>query len=244
MSNNKFQTNSRFAALIENTNDITRTNDSRDDRRRNTRNDNTRNNNDSRRDDRKRDNSMTYENTRTNNRRDITNEEDKKLFEKLKKDQDIKKILSMDNFPELGNSSVVKNDTKNISFIDKLNTENPLKPIVNTGYEVKPGWVEIKKDKSTNKSIFRNIPSNKSLIKDSERINKIMNQLVSLYEERTNDYIDLWGHDEYEHVFKFPNYDYNYFDRLDEIYEDELSEGEELLEQKYEDNLVDDYYQK
>jgi hypothetical protein len=39
--------------------------------------------------------------------------------------------------------------------------------------------------------------------------------LIFLYEKRTEDYINLWGEYEYDKVFLFPNYDYNYFDRLD-----------------------------
>ena len=33
----------------------------------------------------------------------------------------------------------------------------------------------------------------------------------------------MWGEFEYTKVFKFPNYDYDYFDRLDQQYEEELN---------------------
>jgi hypothetical protein len=40
--------------------------------------------------------------------------------------------------------------------------------------------------------------------------------LVDLHEKRTNDYINEWGYDEWEKMFRFPNYNYSYFDDLDE----------------------------
>ena len=50
-------------------------------------------------------------------------------------------------------------------------------------------------------------------------------ELADLYYKRTNEYIELWGYDEWEKMFISPNYDYNYFDNLDEIYNIEHDEN-------------------
>ena len=65
-----------------------------------------------------------------------------------------------------------------------------------------------------------------------------MNALYILHEKRTNEYKELWGEDEWERMFIFPNYDYEYFDKLDEEYEDEQ---EKLNEQYYVE--YEDYYE-
>ena len=42
------------------------------------------------------------------------------------------------------------------------------------------------------------------------------------YELWYENFVDLWGEDEYENTYTFPNYDVGYFDRLDEAEELEL----------------------
>jgi hypothetical protein len=46
--------------------------------------------------------------------------------------------------------------------------------------------------------------------------NNVFYSLVNLHEKRTNDYINMWGYDEWERMFRFPNYNYSYFDDLDD----------------------------
>jgi hypothetical protein len=46
--------------------------------------------------------------------------------------------------------------------------------------------------------------------------------LIELYDMRDEDYIDTWGYEDWERTFRFPNYDYEYFDRLDELADEEL----------------------
>ena len=47
----------------------------------------------------------------------------------------------------------------------------------------------------------------------------VLYKLIMLHEQRKNDYIRDWGEESYEKTFKFINYDYDYFDNLDEEYE-------------------------
>jgi hypothetical protein len=77
----------------------------------------------------------------------------------------------------------------------------------------------------------------------------IMNKLVELYETWKANYIHLWGYDDYENNYKFPNYDYEYFDKLDYIYEMELLKQQEKEQEKqreadaeYYDDKYDIYY--
>ena len=39
--------------------------------------------------------------------------------------------------------------------------------------------------------------------------------------------IDLWGYEEWEKMYTYPNYDYYYFDKLDELCNDEYDEYDE-----------------
>lgn len=48
--------------------------------------------------------------------------------------------------------------------------------------------------------------------------NKVFNRLTELYEKDTAEKIDIYGEEAYERYFKFQNYDYNYFDYLDQDY--------------------------
>ena len=66
-------------------------------------------------------------------------------------------------------------------------------------------------------------PCNKISIKSEQELAyNVLDSLVALYEKRDKEYINLWGYDEWEKTFKFQNYDYDYFDRLDELYEEEM----------------------
>lgn len=61
-------------------------------------------------------------------------------------------------------------------------------------------------------------------------IDTIINLLNNKHRQRVNEYMELWGEDEYERMFTFPNYEYGYFDRLDE---------ELLVEQELRNNNSD-----
>jgi hypothetical protein len=103
---------------------------------------------------------------------------------------------------------------------------------------LKPGWVLIKKDPLTNiihhKYKIGNNYRKKYLEKNEndELINnsQIINKLIELYKKRTEDYIELWGYDDWEQSFRFPNYDYDYFDKLDDLIEDEILD--EIVEEQ------------
>ena len=64
---------------------------------------------------------------------------------------------------------------------------------------------------------------------------KVLCALVDLYERERETYINKWGYDAYEEKYLDPEYDEEYFDRLDEQYAVSDSEDE------YEDDEEEDY---
>jgi hypothetical protein len=59
---------------------------------------------------------------------------------------------------------------------------------------------------------------------------EIIRELTNLHIKRTEEYIDLWGLESYINTYVCPNYDYEYFDKLDEAYEIEMYEQEQADE--------------
>jgi hypothetical protein len=95
---------------------------------------------------------------------------------------------------------------------------------VDLEYEsLKPGWALSRKDLKTGRIITKYKPSltPKPREKTEQEIGlDIINALVELHEKRTEEYINMWGYDTWEKMYRFPNYDYEYFDKLDELYEE------------------------
>lgn len=136
------------------------------------------------------------------------------------------------NFPSIGNVPIKINIKSRLDYIDLLtqsnNTEQPI--VTSRSIEnIDPGWVLLRRNKSTSKTIIRE--NNVTAIPektDYELAISTLNTLVSLYEKRTKEYIDIWGYDEWDQMFTFPNYDYDYFDRLDELEVDKLEAEQNL----------------
>jgi len=68
---------------------------------------------------------------------------------------------------------------------------------------------------------------------------EIMSKQVELYETWKANYIAQYGEYYYEHYYRFPNYDYEYFDKLDEKYEAEMEEFERMQEEKELDQYIE-----
>ena len=168
----------------------------------------------------------------TSNKNNLYNDLKNKDNQLKQQEQDKKNLLSLNNFPELENIILIKNNqvnsNDNLSFMDKLKTQ----PILNEIEDiVKPGWILINTTPNTN--IINIIYSNdlpKEEIKEEDLPKddlpkeedyylffKIFQSLDNLYKNYTNQYIENWGEDEWEKMFKFENYDYTYFDKLDEL---------------------------
>ena len=191
------------------------------------------------------------DNERNRNERDIKKDNEKERIFKsnnFKKINENEKNLSEDNFPELvvesknsenNNLPIQKNS---ISFLDTIKKEiiHEKKKIIT------PGWVNITFDKKIRKPKFEYGILNNYIINKTqeELVDDVLYSLSLLYDKRINEYINLWGYDEYEKNFLFPNYDYNYFDKLDEkYYEEEVvnSENENTYNHMFEEYENSDY---
>jgi hypothetical protein len=213
----KFKNNSRFAILAEEI----ETNNNNNSRNNNNNNNNSRNNNNN--------------NNNNNNSRSL-----------YLRDENVKKdiILVAEDFPELCAPKLINNTLINlVSFSDKLKTEIKHEEKINLDIDIdlelknlKPGWTLLKYDTESRKIIIKTKDCTllKSQVKSDNE--KIYDSLVDLHKKQTEDFIELWGYDEWEKTFIFPNYDYEYFDRMDQLYAEEEEEEERKLE-----NLANEY---
>lgn len=178
------------------------------------------------------------------------NKELREKQEKEKQEQAIKirenekqKLLAIENFPDLlgknNNKKSVDNKTEILqkSFIDKVKIVKPVIECNSKENYIKPGWIEIKQDPKTRKILTTSNPISKYSYEEDNNEIDVLNSLVALHEKRTQEYIDLWGYDMWEKMFTFPNYDYEYFDKLDEQYQEEM----EIFEDENLEN-DDNYY--
>lgn len=146
--------------------------------------------------------------------------------------------FSEEMFPSLSNNIVeVNGDINETHFLDKLLSKNEHNE--DKEWVLPDGWVEITaKNREISYSYGKNMKIEKEVC-----LFDVCKELAYKYEKWENDYIDTWGNDEYEKMYKFPNYDYGYFDRLDEKAMDE-SETEDENDEEYIDAYDDysDYY--
>ena len=71
---------------------------------------------------------------------------------------------------------------------------------------------------------------------------EVLDHLVYLYEDRKTTHIESWGEDDWNRMFTFLDYDYHYFDKLDDIYEKKYNDSEDEFEN--EDFEEDEYWKK
>ena len=145
--------------------------------------------------------------------------------EERKKEMATKSLLSMEHFPELVQTSI-KIATENTQmFLEKLKTVKVEEKSVQN--VLLPGWISITNDPKTNQTRMVSNYVKKPGKSFGVLAVETMDRLVCLHEKRTEQYIEDYGYDEWEEQFCFPNYDYGYFDRLDEMYEHNSSDSEE-----------------
>jgi hypothetical protein len=182
-------------------------------------------------------------NSRDNNRRFYDNSEfEKKLKEReeKQKEEEKQKALDICNFPQLIKISVPIIEENTTKFLEKLKKKK--KVDISIKEKIEPGWTELRKDKKTNQTIMNFNPTkvkNEYIKKPQDLAYDVLNHLEYLHQERNSRYIESWGYDEWEKMFIFPNYDYYYFDKLDEKYLENNPESDEEYEN---DNYEEDEY--
>ena len=145
-----------------------------------------------------------------------------------KKDFEIKE----NEFPELSPLNLVKKS----SIIEQ--------PLVTSGWvSYKVDYTQFKLNETfTSKATPTHIINkNKKEIEVNEA-EEIIEALSFLHEKRTEEYIELWGEEEWERMFIFPNHDYEYFDKLDEAYEIEQNKINEQYSNSNYDSYGENYY--
>jgi hypothetical protein len=157
--------------------------------------------------------------------------------ERNKKQKEAEFIKSLDNltaFPILQKTTTTKSEYNNnenneknqsITFIEAMKTQK--KQIrsekITTDDDVPPGCVCIKYDKISKKTVWiygkntaSSIANEKSGLEENEEPCVVFQRLVDLHQGRKYNHISKWGIDEYEKMFLYQNYDYDYFDNLDD----------------------------
>ena len=77
--------------------------------------------------------------------------------------------------------------------------------------------------------------------KEHEEISELFQSIIETNRKRKDEFIELNGYDVWESMYQFPDYNYNYFDMLDEL-EAELEEGDEFDDYDEQDKYsYDDY---
>ena len=159
-----------------------------------------------------------------------------------------KKEFSYDElFPEFIVTNKETSSSDNVSnYIDKITN-------VAVGDEdekellLKPGWVLLKRDRTTNKTTFDYHPltkySREPVKTENEIATTIMERLATAYEKRTEEYIANYGYDEWDTRFKFPDWRECeiYLEKMEEL-NDETDEKVETQDECDFDTDIDIYY--
>ena len=154
------------------------------------------------------------------------NEEEKQPHQKIE-NNDV-------NFPSLVDDNKVKKSNQvEVSYGSILKNEEKSKKKQTKEKKLKKGWVQL--------GVKYEEPEPEQEVQSKEEnLNEYLyfiDCMVNLYEHQKLEKIEILGEENYERIFKFPNYDYEYFDKLDEKYEDELeAEKEKMSNDLYEYN--------
>jgi hypothetical protein len=191
-------------------------------------------------DERRRDTSFRPYDEKERERQKQESEEELKAAKELKekeKERLKQESLKIKNFPDLVDNSKKNNNNKNsLNYIEKFKFKDEIKVENNKNQyleNLKPGWVLIKKDKTTGNTIMKygpEVPFSRVRVKTEREIGiDIINALVKLHQKRTEKYIKNYGYDEWERMFKFPDW------REQEAWLEEMKELENEDNVDYED---------
>jgi len=179
-----------------------------------------------------------YDNSFSNNKikRDNYNEESNQHLKE--------NLLNLDEFPSLVNLTEKKFKNESLNYIEKIQQPNinssgkkdSLDPDL---VDLKPGWVVLKKDKKTGNTIIKSHPFNKNeehTIEETKISKNIMKSLVDLHEKRSKEYIDTYGYDTWEKMFKSPRWieeELEYMSDSDDEDEEEYTDNDNEYEFEY-----------
>jgi hypothetical protein len=137
--------------------------------------------------------------------------------------------MAQENFPILVTTKLDNKTQINYSsFLSKLNTTVIKEKNMDDDLDytnLNHGYALIKKNNLSGKIIIQS--KEKIFLETIKKTEPeiayvVFEALANLHEKKTNEYIETWEYDEWEKMFKFSNYDYEYFDNLDEKIEEEM----------------------
>ena len=163
------------------------------------------------------------------------NGEDEKVikeFEEKTKEKRVQESLKLDYFPSLGETKQPLKQKQGETFLDKLRnakTQSKTKSQTDENdpdmLNVRPGCVVLKRDPVTRKTIIKGLEEEEVKAEQddpSAEFRNVLTALATLYKKRTQAYIAQNGYDIWEKLYRFPNYNYDSFDRQDkEFYQQE-----------------------
>ena len=147
----------------------------------------------------------------------------------------------MNAFPELGQTkpvSLVETpvDISNSSFVNKVKWVVEEEKTEETWYGKLGMTLLVPGNKKVKSVVYETnypppalVPAPRSRPAEPH---EIMKALAEKYDKWKAEYISEYGIDDYEHNFRFPGYDYEYFDKLDEAWDLELQALQELEAEK------------
>jgi hypothetical protein len=170
----------------------------------------------------------------------------KQEFEEKEKERKKIESLNINNFPELivipKKEEINDQKKDNMNFVQRLKKENvTINNIDPDLVNLKPGWILLKKDEETRRTVFKKHTEDSDLFEtkidkyDYEIYDEIINSLIQLHEKRTQEYIELNGYDNWENMFKFPNWQEEENDSYSDSEEEDLNGDESDYE-------YDEYY--
>jgi hypothetical protein len=121
------------------------------------------------------------------------------------------------NFPLLAtdNNNLKKTNQIEVSYGSILKNEEKSKNKKTKEKKKKKGWVQLGVKSESKNEIQPKVEGLNDYL-------YFIDCMVNLYEHQKLEKIEILGEENYERIYKFQNYDYEYFDKLDEKYEDEL----------------------
>ena len=149
-------------------------------------------------------------------------EKTRREFEEKEKERLKQESLKIENFPDLVIHSKKELQKPSMNFIEMIKKEDidsNLTDKDNDLENLKEGWILFKRDPITRKTITKRHPNDilreiqekqNSVKSEQEIINENMNEIIKalaeLHERRTNEFIEMYGYDTWEKMFKFPGW--------------------------------------
>ena len=148
-----------------------------------------------------------YSNERPNNFLNKTNKANKKLF-----------LFNNESFPDLvspKNQENIKKETNSL-FTKVLHAkleEEKREEEREKEEQEKKRWIVLKKRVPYQKQ--QELEKVKELVEQQVDPRKVFEKLNKNYHTWKKNYVELWGHDDYEKHYRFPNHDYRYYETSD-----------------------------